>query len=283
MKKAVVLFTSMALLFAAGCSNNEKSASSKAESSTSLKKSKEEKKALENVKMDVDGLFLDTAYKKIDPTISVTTINRVKKEVSALKGVNSQRSSLLAYVQRAENGLASAKVSSKKLASTERNESAAAASSKAEVSSKNAESKAAESSSKPKSEAKKTSKAEKLNSDYPPISSKFSLSHLSSYSSNELFGKQVRAAGTVVSLGADNFHKYHILLKIDGSNAKLLIVGGKKITGKIIENDSLTVYGTTNGKGSVNDTQVNVGISSEYIGDKVILFMVDKVTNHGVN
>lgn len=150
-------------------------------------------------------------------------------------------------------------------------------------SSKKLESERAESSSKAISSAKKVSKANKLNNEYPPISSVFSIDQLTSYSSDELFGKQVRVSGTILDLGADNFKEYHILLQINDSTSKLLIVVSNKKTKKLQLDDNLTLYGITTDTSRINQTQINVGISESYKNEKVVLFEPDKVVNHGIN
>lgn len=291
MKKSIVPIASIALLFTTGCSNGNSTSS---RPTTTGSSEKAVNKDLENAKMDVGGLFLDNQYKEVDPDLSKTDISNVKDEVNELTSNNKQQKELLAHVRYAETRLAAAK-RSQSIADSESNSKAEIkdskenasqtkkdASSKAKASSEKAESESAASSSKAKTVAKKTSKANKLNSEYPLISSKFDLSRLTSYSSDELFGNQVRATGKIISLGADGMKQYHILLQIDGSDAELLIVESSKTTGKLKENDSLTVYGGTNGKSKITETQINTGISAQYLKDKVVLFMVDKVTNHDV-
>lgn len=84
----------------------------------------------------------------------------------------------------------------------------------------------------------------------------------------------------IKSLGADNFGEYHLLLSNDESSDPRFMVVYKPSTGqKLIEGTYLSVYGVLNGVGTVNTSAINSGISPEYAGQKVVLFLPDHVVN----
>ncbi|WP_412989856.1 hypothetical protein ACLJJ6_02335 [Pediococcus siamensis] len=285
MKKILVLLVGISTLLIAGCSSQNQTAHHKKVkpvASTKVIKETKGEKQLKKLKEAVNTLFIDNYHKEVDPYDTMDQINKLHEEVYHLSGFKSEKKKLIKDIDYAESHLASAKSSS---IQTSKEYSIEEASQKLESEKKDssskskAESKAAvESSKTAESKAEKTLKANQLNSEYPLISSKFNLDQLTDYSSNDLFGKQVRASGTIISLGADSLKQYHILLQINNSDAELLIVEDKKTTGKITEGDNITVYGVTNGKSKITNTQINTGISSMYLNDKIVLFMVDKVS-----
>lgn len=84
----------------------------------------------------------------------------------------------------------------------------------------------------------------------------------------------------IKSIGADNFGEYHLLLSNDESSDPRFMVVYKPSTGqKLIEGTYLSVYGVLNGVGVVNTSAINSGISPEYAGQKVVLFLPDHVVN----
>ncbi|QBX93217.1 hypothetical protein [Lactiplantibacillus plantarum] len=114
---------------------------------------------------------------------------------------------------------------------------------------------------------------------YPNVSSIFDLNSIESQNSSSLF-KTVELKGfNIVDMGADSMKQYHLLISPNGhSDTYFLAVFDHKLSGKLDTYNTVTIDGTLNGKSKLDGTQVNTGISSDYLGKKVILINVDKVS-----
>lgn len=115
--------------------------------------------------------------------------------------------------------------------------------------------------------------------EYPNISSIFDLNTIESQNSSSLF-KTVELKGfNIVDMGADSMKQYHLLISPNGhSDTYFLAVFDHKLSGKLDTYNTVTIDGTLNGKSKLDGTQVNTGISSDYLGKKVILINVDKIS-----
>lgn len=116
-------------------------------------------------------------------------------------------------------------------------------------------------------------------SQYVDIHTKFSDDSILSQPESDLFGGDYALKHYyVASIGADSFHEYHILLaKDDTSDPAFLMVFKPRKNQKFSEGTFINAYGTLNGIGAVNSSQIGSGISPQYSGDKVVLFMPDRV------
>lgn len=123
----------------------------------------------------------------------------------------------------------------------------------------------------------RAAKQAKINRDYPTVASVYGAQQLTSFSTNKLT-HGVRLTSSIVDLGADGMSNYHVLLKANGTY--VLMVEDRSKTGKLAQGDTLTVYGMFNGKGRINENQINSGISSSYYTEPCVLLMADKVVNH---
>lgn len=115
--------------------------------------------------------------------------------------------------------------------------------------------------------------------EYPNISSIFDLNTIESQNSSSLFKTVELKDFNIVDMGADSMKQYHLLISPNGhSDTYFLAVFDHKLSGKLDTYNTVTIDGTLNGKSKLDGTQVNTGISSDYLGKKVILINVDKVS-----
>jgi hypothetical protein len=116
-------------------------------------------------------------------------------------------------------------------------------------------------------------------SQYADIHTKFSDYSILSHPASALFGGSYALKRYyVTSIGADSFHEYHMLLaKDETAEPVFLMVFKPRKKQKFSEGTFINAYGTLNGIGAVNSSQIGSGISPQYSGDKVVLFMPDRV------
>jgi hypothetical protein len=116
-------------------------------------------------------------------------------------------------------------------------------------------------------------------SQYADIHTKFSDDSILSQPASALFGGSYALKRYyVTSIGADSFHEYHMLLaKDETADPVFLMVFKPRKKQKFSEGTFINAYGTLNGIGAVNSSQIGSGISPQYSGDKVVLFMPDRV------
>lgn len=119
-------------------------------------------------------------------------------------------------------------------------------------------------------------------SQYADIHSKFSDDTILSQPESDLSsGKEyVLNHYFIKSIGADSLGDYHLLLSNEEtSDPRFLVVFDPGKGQKFSEGTYINVYGILNGISIVNSAQIKSGISPEYSGKKVILFLPDHVVN----
>ncbi|MDT3394308.1 MAG: hypothetical protein LIR10_07025 [Bacillota bacterium] len=132
-----------------------------------------------------------------------------------------------------------------------------------------------------KKEAKSTSTSSVSNSEssnnksYKDINTLYDLNDMSKYSDDDLFSADVILPNFYVKdAGADKMGKYHLLLTpTDNSHQEFLAVG--KTKQKVRVGSTISVKGTINGRGKVNQTQINNGIDKKFLGDDTIAIIMD--------
>lgn len=121
-----------------------------------------------------------------------------------------------------------------------------------------------------------TSKSESSNDkSYKDINTLFDVNDMSKYSDDDLFAANVLLSNFYVKdASADKMGEYHLLLTpTENSHQEFLAVGETKQ--KIRVGSTISVKGTINGRGKVNQTQINIGLDNKYLGDKIIGVMMD--------
>lgn len=215
-----------------------------------------------------DGSFTKTI--KMNKSTGQYTI------VVTAKAPNSKKTTKNFYLLN--NSAAFQKASKKRQAVQDKKDKIAAAKEKALKAKQKAKKAAQEREGARLAAAAQARKQAKINNEYPTIQTAFGQENIMSQPTSKLF-TGVRISGSVTDLGADSLGNYHVLL-ITGGNKFLIVENHKKFGGKVVLDDKLTIYGSLNGKGSVNSNQINSGISRAYSGDKVILVLPDKIVDH---
>lgn len=119
-------------------------------------------------------------------------------------------------------------------------------------------------------------------SQYADIHSKFADDTILSQPESDLSSGKAYVLNHyyIKSLGADSLGNYHLLLSNDeSSDPRFLVVFDLDKGQKFSEGTYINAYGILNGVGIVNPVQINSGISPEYSGQKVVLFLPDHVAN----
>lgn len=132
-----------------------------------------------------------------------------------------------------------------------------------------------------KKEVQSTSATSTSNSElsndkpYKDINTLFDVNDMSKYSDNDLSAADVILPNFYVKdASADKMGEYHLLLTpTENSKQEFLAVGESEQ--KVRVGSMISVKGTINGRATVNQTQINIGIDEKYLGDKTIAIIMD--------
>jgi archaellum component FlaG (FlaF/FlaG flagellin family) len=133
-----------------------------------------------------------------------------------------------------------------------------------------------------KEEAKKQQEAKdkqaKLDAEYPDFTSKFPNGTASlDENDDSLVGMPMKFTGKVYGLGATGIKAYDVLLK-DAQGNLVYAVIDNEMSGKLVEDQIVTIYGASNGVGNVRDRDVDLlAIDANDLGKNMLLFNVDKI------
>jgi len=125
-------------------------------------------------------------------------------------------------------------------------------------------------------QAAKTVKKLSPNSEYPNIKSKYDISNMSQYSSDDLFDSVTLNKFYVKNWGYNKYmgDRHLLLTPTKNSNQYFLVVTKTK---KVFKGDKITVQGSLNGLSEINHAQIKVGIQSKYLNKPDTLVLADKV------
>lgn len=81
----------------------------------------------------------------------------------------------------------------------------------------------------------------------------------------------------VKDIGTDKLTHYHLLLTPKENSDQYFLVVTDKLQGKEKLGDKISTQGTLNGSSHIDQTQINSGISENYLGKPITLLEVDKI------
>lgn len=114
-------------------------------------------------------------------------------------------------------------------------------------------------------------------SDCPNITDEFDISNMLQYSDEDLHKGVTIKSFYVKDIGADKLKNYHLLLTPKKNSNQYFLVVTDKLKKKIQLGDTISAQGMLNGSSHINQTQVNCGISENYLNNPVTLLSVDKI------
>lgn len=114
-------------------------------------------------------------------------------------------------------------------------------------------------------------------SDCPNITDEFDISNMLQYSDEDLHKGVTIKSFYVKDIGADKLKNYHLLLTPKKNSNQYFLVVTDKLKKKIQLGDTISAQGMLNGSSHINKTQVNCGISENYLNNPVTLLSVDKI------
>lgn len=114
-------------------------------------------------------------------------------------------------------------------------------------------------------------------SEYPDISTLFDTSNMSQYSEDNLHKGVTIKNFYVKDIGADKLKSYHLLLTPKENSDQYFLIVTDKLKEKVKLSDTISAKGTLNGSSKIDQTQINTGISENYLGKPITLLEVDKI------